>query len=274
MQRNHDPLIGARRRRFAALLIAAAPLALAQQQPPAGEAEAKKPPRYTVEIILFRYGDGVASGGEVFPPDEPQPSEEQRPELALEPVEPGEGAGEQPIPEFGDRVPAAERPAADTGLEEAANLELKLLPPEARTLRAEYRKLEELDAYQPVLWAGWTQATYEENVTPAIRLRRLGAAPVSFDGAIELYQSRFLHLVVDLSLQAPQSAAAVPRYGDDRFAAPAVEAPVHYRIQEDRIVKNGDLRYFDHPKFGLLAKVTRVEAQDSAAGSSGAPATP
>ncbi len=24
-------------------------------------------------------------------------------------------------------------------------------------------------------------------------------------------------------------------------------------------MKNGELRYFDHPKFGVLAKVTRVE---------------
>jgi hypothetical protein len=36
-------------------------------------------------------------------------------------------------------------------------------------------------------------------------------------------------------------------------------APVRYRIFEDRIFKSGDLRYFDHPKFGVLAKITRVE---------------
>jgi hypothetical protein len=35
--------------------------------------------------------------------------------------------------------------------------------------------------------------------------------------------------------------------------------PVRFRIQENRILKNGELRYFDHPKFGVLAKVTRVE---------------
>ena len=27
-------------------------------------------------------------------------------------------------------------------------------------------------------------------------------------------------------------------------------------------MKNGDIRYFDHPKFGLLAKVTRYEAAE------------
>ena len=37
------------------------------------------------------------------------------------------------------------------------------------------------------------------------------------------------------------------------------EGPVRYRIQENRILKNGDIRYFDHPKFGVIAKVTRIE---------------
>ncbi len=34
---------------------------------------------------------------------------------------------------------------------------------------------------------------------------------------------------------------------------------VRYRIFEDRIMKNGDIRYFDHPKFGVVAKTTRYE---------------
>ncbi len=40
-----------------------------------------------------------------------------------------------------------------------------------------------------------------------------------------------------------------------------VSPPVYYRISEDRILRNGEVRYYDHPKFGLLAKVTRVEAE-------------
>ncbi len=38
-------------------------------------------PRYTVELILFAYGDGVATGNEVFPPDEEELAE---PEPAIE----------------------------------------------------------------------------------------------------------------------------------------------------------------------------------------------
>jgi hypothetical protein len=35
--------------------------------------------------------------------------------------------------------------------------------------------------------------------------------------------------------------------------------PVRYRIYEDRIMKTGDLRYFDHPRFGVVARVTRPD---------------
>jgi hypothetical protein len=42
-------------------------------------------------------------------------------------------------------------------------------------------------------------------------------------------------------------------------AGEPIARPVHYRISEDRILRNGELRYYDHPKFGLLARATRVE---------------
>ena len=35
--------------------------------------------------------------------------------------------------------------------------------------------------------------------------------------------------------------------------------PLKYSISENRIFANGDVRYFDHPKFGVIARVDRVE---------------
>ena len=47
-----------------------------------------------------------------------------------------------------------------------------------------------------------------------------------------------------------------------RTDEPDEPLPVYYRLEENRILKNGELRYYDHPKFGVLAKVTRVEVED------------
>lgn len=38
--------------------------------------------------------------------------------------------------------------------------------------------------------------------------------------------------------------------------------PLKYTISEDRIVASGDVRYYDHPKFGVVAKIERVELEE------------
>jgi hypothetical protein len=116
-------------------------------------------------------------------------------------------------------------------------------------------RLNRLDAYRPVMHFGWTQTTYPAELTRSIRLSSLTAPAAGFDGTVKLYLSRFLHLVVDLQMDTEAERPA------DTFA-PA--AAISYRIQEDRIFRSGELRYFDHPKFGVLAKVSRVEEDDDA----------
>ncbi|MCG8370107.1 MAG: peptidoglycan binding protein CsiV, partial [Proteobacteria bacterium] len=106
--------------------------------------------------------------------------------------------------------------------------------------------------------------------TEPIPLHRFARPPAGLDGHLTLFLSRFLHLVVDLQLEAPRTAtdrtdraAASGNYApvrdDGLFDEPAA---VYYRIREDRKVRNGELRYYDHPKFGVLAQVNRVEEDD------------
>ena len=116
-------------------------------------------------------------------------------------------------------------------------------------------RLDRLDAYRPVMHFGWTQTTYPAELTRSIKLTSLTAQAGGFNGTVKLYLSRFLHLVVDLQMDTEAERLA------DTFA-PA--AAFSYRIQEDRIFRSGELRYFDHPKFGVLAKVSRVEEDDDA----------
>jgi hypothetical protein len=117
--------------------------------------------------------------------------------------------------------------------------------------------------------AAWVQPTIEKDKTMPIKLRRLGNPPLRLDGTVTLYLSRFLHLVLDLSLE--EKTPVRPGADRDRFFGDsrtridldsAYGTPsVFYRLQENRIVRNGELRYYDHPKFGVLAKVTRIEQE-------------
>ncbi len=128
-------------------------------------------------------------------------------------------------------------------------------------------RLERLDAYQPIMHFAWTQPTHAQADTVPIELAALGEGPANLTGSFTLYLSRYLHLVVDLTLDEPAVSDepvaiddSVLSFGDDRSGF-GYDDPgqVRFRLQENRIFKNGDLRYFDHPKFGVLAKITRIE---------------
>ena len=217
---------------------------LAQDEPDPGEDVEIR--RYTTEIIIFRYAQDVSIGSEVFLPEEvDEPGlleeesrviEEAAPELAEEP-----------------------KPLPDT--------EFVLLGADEYRLGEILDRLERLDVYEPLMHFGWTQATWPEEQTEPLSLHRFARPPAGLDGELTLYLGRFLHLVVDLQLEAPQSLSAdtpLPPGIDDYDAILDLESrdatrPIYYHIHEDRILRSGELRYYDHPKFGVLARVTRVE---------------
>lgn len=263
------------------------PSAHAQLLDPAADEEVEPVERYAVEVILFRYGSSVSTGSEIFVPDEPPAIDEaltfgDARGLAAEGLATSAGDAEA-VPTFGDLEsvpgdpePVGANPIVDNEeelmlveLPTSRDIELSVLTPEERTMVDEYEKLTRLGAYEPVLWSGWTQIVREETLTTPIDLRRLGGLPLAYAGELKLYLSRFLHLVVDLSLTEPAQRGdtspfepgrdvdgrTIPSRTDALRATPRVA----YRIAEDRIVNNGDLRYFDHPKYGLLAKITRLE---------------
>ncbi len=273
-----------------ALVALASGIALGQQVgnpatlAPAEEVEPI--PRYKVELIVFEYNAGNAADMELFAPDVVPLEDELLSEFPLqEHADAGQLETTQPLV-FADDVAVEEEilpppfTAEDLVLKEISTHEqagLKVLDPSEYVLNDIYDKLVELDAYTPLVRTAWTQETIEENLTTPIKLRRLGNSPLRLNGTVTLYLSRYLHLVVDLALDEktarpdpyaqPDPADRAPYYGDNRsrsdddfgYAQEYQSAPVHFRIEEDRIVRNGELRYYDHPRFGVLAKVTRVE---------------
>jgi len=211
---------------------------------------------YTVEIIIFSYAEEVSIGTELFLPDVPVVEE-----FVAEPEETfvfGDTTTEvEPEPEASD----VEAEEVTRGAEFILNIE-----DEFAMIDIEIR-LDQLDAYTPLMHFSWTQATKPLEDTVPIDLAALGEAPEGLAGNFTLYLSRYL--VVDLTLDEPPVPEEPVAIDDSAFAFsdersgfeyddPA-PGPVRFRIEENRIFKNGDLRYFDHPKFGVLARITRVE---------------
>lgn len=208
--------------------------------------------RYAVEIVIFRYAEDISVGTERFVPDMPP--------------------AEEPI----DVISDDDFRGDDREIEapQLRDLEMVLFTDSDFTMDGIIRHFEQLDVYQTIMQVGWTQATYPQDETAAIKLRALRVPPWGLDGSFSLYLGRYLHLVVDLALDEPPGFSepvaikqATRTHRDDRLRHdidPFREAgPVRYRIQENRIFKSGEIRYFDHPKFGVVAKVTRVEDEET-----------
>lgn len=275
--------------RVVALLLLGGVSASAQEDAALPAPVAEEPARYTVELIVFAYEDASSAGNEVFTPPDPLPDPlSDKPFDATAPggeLEPGTASEEGPV--FDDRTPegiarTGSETMPDSGplreLPARARIELERLEPEAFGMQDTWRRLQRLDAYRPLLHAAWTQTTHEKAVSPTLPLRALSDPPLGLDGSISLYQSRFLHLDVDLTLDASSPAGRdTRRTATDRLVNPDAtpdadetsgapgdrpRRPTRYRITEDRIMRDGDVRYFDHPRFGMLARVSRVEPED------------
>ena len=216
--------------------------------------------RYTVELIIFAYGEGTSTGNEIWLPDE----------VADEAIY--EPSNNRYFGDFDEELMEIETTVARRYMDP----ELVLFGEEDYTMTEIYNKLVELDAYEPLVRAGWTQPTYEKEVTGPIDLQTLAESPPWLAGSLTLYLGRYLHLVVDLTMNAdltvaeevPDDTEMEPTFGDSRVRddyeaidayAEVIAPPIRYRIFEDRIMKNGDIRYYDHPKFGVVAKITRFE---------------
>jgi hypothetical protein len=231
-------------------------LVLAQDAPI--ETEEEEIRRYTVEVIIFRYVEDVGLGSEVFLPDEiEEPESEDGLDLIGESEDAPEPAAAQP-----------EEVAEELEPEPLPDIELVLLDEESYELIETFERLENLDAYEPLMHFGWTQATWPEEQTEAIPLHLFARPPAELDGSLMLYLGRYLHLVVNLQLHEPGTGSGgVPLIsGGEGFTVlgevdEVQVAPVYYRISEDRILRNGEIRYYDHPKFGLLARVARIEEE-------------
>jgi len=252
--------------------------------------------RYSVEMRVFSYVDNAAADAELFFPD----PDESATSIAG-PDEFENAMLDASIPVFGDlpfiiagdesaaAATATDDPEPDFGDEELVEviaedrIDLHIMLPEEFTLIDIHEKLVLLDAYEPVMWAGWTQGMLTEDETPFLKIRRLGNISLQFEGRVKFYLSRFLHLVIDIEMDGEAVSSATDVFAtpfDDPFSPnqsnedqanefgdplPNIfrPAPLRYRLVENRIVKSEELRYFDHPKFGVIAKITRYEPAPS-----------
>lgn len=97
------------------------------------------------------------------------------------------------------------------------------------------------------------EVSYQPEYTPPVKV---------YDGIVRLRKSRFLHLDVDFAYFPDRPGRSEPALPEGTDGAGRLVAD-YVRMTESRRIKPDELNYFDHPLFGLIIQVTRVEFEDT-----------
>jgi hypothetical protein len=103
--------------------------------------------------------------------------------------------------------------------------------------------------YRVLVHKRWIQSAESKANGPPVQL---ATEDREINGTLKFYLARFLHLELNMSYQ-PRNVGAIGAVG-----APSSDSLPSYVIIEQRRIKSNDLNYFDHPKFGVLVRVTPV----------------
>jgi len=167
------------------------------------------------------------------------------------------------------------------------------LPEEHQNLGGVYRVLDVTSEYRPLYHAAWqqpgldgTEARYvhieglrettgsgveirgntggnaQEDDTDGETASIQSVAERSFDGMIRLRSTRFLHLDVDAAF-FPHDPAVLQSEAALAQRLPVYRFADYVRLRESRRIRLKELHYFDHPLFGVIVQVTRIEEKES-----------
>ena len=115
-----------------------------------------------------------------------------------------------------------------------------LSPEDSMQLNNIAQRIDDLQqAYELVRQLAWIQTAENIEAAEPVNLALMGLDPGVVSGTVKFFTRRYLHLDIDLLLQSS---------GAD--------------ISGSRRIRLNESHYFDHPDFGVIAKVSRAECCD------------
>ncbi|MEO0576052.1 MAG: CsiV family protein [Pseudomonadota bacterium] len=141
---------------------------------------------------------------------------------------------------------------ADTDVVEFKPLTFEVLTDEQLRLDAQLTKLRNSRDFRPLIHTGWRQPIYASDNETTLDLARVARMPATLDGTASVYVSRFLHLTLALDL------------ADNRVGGGTSTDSVIFSLDERRKMRSGELHFFDHPRFGALALISRTDTETTA----------
>lgn len=125
-----------------------------------------------------------------------------------------------------------------------------------KQLHGAYNRLKRIAAFTPLKHGGWIQEAKEKApLSPTYIKKNINGD--ALEGTLTFHRERFLHL--DLDLQLSQNTLATNTTSLIINLTEPQQTNI-YRLQQTRRIKTAELHYFDHPQFGVIAKIEKIDA--------------
>lgn len=109
--------------------------------------------------------------------------------------------------------------------------------PDATTLDDSYAALSKDSAYKPILHVAWIQSLGEGGSAPV----HIQSADGRLNGYLQIQRGQGLQMTADFELTSNSNGGSVI-----------------YRLNEKRSIRQNEVYYLDHPKFGVVAKISSL----------------
>ena len=178
--------------------------------------------------------------------------------------------------------PQAAETLAEAPVEALPPAPYRLLPPARHRLGGIYDFFRRTAQYQPLLHLSWQQPAATGRQARHVRLRHPAPADATapateepmfieqlirpkpeIDGAIRIRGGFYLHADIDLSRfrvipPANKIPPAPPVYA---AAGPEATQKTRLELKETRRIKLNEIHYFDHPMYGVILEVSRLNPE-------------
>ena len=109
------------------------------------------------------------------------------------------------------------------------------------TLNDSVAALSKDSAYRPILHVSWIQPAGEGSLSAPVHIQ---SADGKLNGYLQMQHEQSLQMAVDLEYASNQSDSS----GNS----------IIYRLNEKRPIKSNEIYYLDHPKLGVIAKISAL----------------
>ena len=145
----------------------------------------------------------------------------------------------------------------------------KMLPSRKHKLGGVNKVLKLSREYRPVHHVAWQQPELTASRAKKVHIKNPDA---KIDGTVNLRGGHLLHLDLDITYFVDLFTESITSYTDENVSEEGgtlekdreeiIMSGTYAQMKETRRIKLNELHYFDHPLFGVVMRVTRLEVEE------------